>query len=161
MTRGTLGLLLLSSIFTLTSWPTLDIYIHSVSSADEQCPHNPQPAEPNEKDFLVCDIEEISKADPYQRIAGFYHLVMLGPWKEIFYQQMLAVSAGGLLNQSDFLFLNVVGERSEWVPLDLQGLQSDKIFLSFHGALDDYEPPTLDYLQRYCNGFPKSTSKAT
>ena len=42
----------------------------------------------------------------------------------------------------------------KWVPLDLQGLQSDKVFLSFHGALDDYEAPNLDYLQRNCNGFP-------
>ena len=26
----------------------------------------------------------------------------------------------------------------------------------FHGALDDYEAPTHEYLQRYCNGFPQS-----
>ena len=41
------------------------------------------------------------------------------------------------------------------MPLDQQGLPSDKIFLSFHGALDDYEAPTLEYLQRYCNDFPQ------
>ena len=51
---------------------------------------------------------------------------------------------------------NVAGERSEWVPLHQLGLTSDKIFLSFHGALDDYEAPTHEYLQRYCNGFPQS-----
>ena len=69
-----------------------------------------------------------------------------------FYDQMQAVRASGLLNHSDFLFTNAVGDRSEW---DQQGLPSDKIFLTFHGALDDYEAPTLEYLQRYCNGFPQ------
>ena len=42
------------------------------------------------------------------------------------------------------------------MPLDQQGLPLDKIFLSLHGALDDYEAPTFEYLQRYWNGFPQS-----
>ena len=81
---------------------------------------------------LVSDTAEITAAHFYILIAGFYHLVMLGPWKKIFYHQMQAVRAKGLLNQSDFSFINAVGERSEWVPLDQQELTSDKIFLSLH-----------------------------
>ena len=81
---------------------------------------------------------------------------MMGPWKEKFFDQMQPVRAKGLLKHSEFLFINAVGERSEWVPLHRLGRLSDKIFLSFHGALDDYEAPTHEYLQRYCNGFPQS-----
>ena len=107
--------------------------------------------------YMPETLEELNPtlaADTKPRIAGFYHLGMMGPWKEIFHDQMRAVR--GLLHHSEFLFINAVGERSEWVPLQRLGIPSDKIFLSFHGALDDYEAPTHEYLQRYCNGFPQS-----
>ena len=58
---------------------------------------------------LVSDTAEITAAHFYMLIAGFYHLVMLGPWKKNFYHQMQAVRAKGLLNQSDFSFINAVG----------------------------------------------------
>ena len=45
-----------------------------------------------------------------------------------FYDPMQAVRASGSLIHSDFLFINKVGDRSEW---DQQGLPSDKIFLTF------------------------------
>ena len=58
-------------------------------------------------------LNETLAADSKTRIAGFYHLAMMGPWKEIFYDQMLALRAKGLLNHSEFLFINAVCKRSQ------------------------------------------------
>ena len=44
---------------------------------------------------LVSDTAEITAADPNMSIAGFYHLAMLGPWKEVSYHQIQAVRAKG------------------------------------------------------------------
>ena len=66
--------------------------------------------------YMLEMLEELNKtlaADTKTRMSGFYHLAMMGPWKEIFYDQMRAVRAKGLLNHSEFLFINAVGERSD------------------------------------------------
>jgi hypothetical protein len=147
MKRDVLALSLIILAFVFNSV----LYLHRHMNAN---PVSDPPCNP-----AVFDAPRHEKrvANTTQRhIAGFYHLAMDGPWKEIFYDQMQKLRARGLLNHSDFLFINAVGERSDWVPLRRLGIPSDKIFMSFHGALDDYEAPTHEYLQRYCNGFPQS-----
>ena len=62
---------------------------------------------------MLEELNETLAADTKTRMSGFYHLAMMGPWKEIFYDQMLALRAKGLLNHSEFLFINAVCKRSQ------------------------------------------------
>ena len=82
---------------------------HDVGSVSNQ----DTPCNPDVVLEIPEQLNETLAADTKTRIAGFYHLAMMGPWKEIFYDQMLALRAKGLLNHSEFLFINAVCKRSQ------------------------------------------------
>ena len=89
----------------LTCWVILQRHKHCVSSPDPSDatgsyvleaadPYMLEVLEELNK-TLVPDTAEITAADPNMSIAGFYHLAMLGPWKEVSYHQIQAVRAKG------------------------------------------------------------------
>lgn len=89
-------------------------------------------------------------------VAGFYHLVLLGYWNEIFDEQMAVLEASGLMGRSERVVVHVAGENSEAFRYDTAGAYASKVQIVPTDDPRRYEYPALHAAHLYCMQNPQS-----